>query len=283
MLAPEKGIIMVIKRALGSSVLALTLLVGGLLTSLPVAEAATPSFLFTVQAVSGSTSVLPAGSGVDERFTLSLRGVDPVTKFADRPFRSASVMSPAALVSNWNSWFSTSAPNAVLTYSRGAGIAPSSIVVTLSHPRYSAAGRSLSFTATRTYRAVDPLQKGSNWVRPVTPRTFVSASLFIDDTGSSSTDALVASLQQAMQAYVFAPNNAYTWAAVNSALSAILTTAWQQGTLMGPTASSAFTVSCQMMSAQQILNGYMTCPVTMQLMNGGYYSTVLTQQMATSG
>ena len=98
MLAPEKGIIMVIKRALGSSVLALTLLVGGLLTSLPVAEAATPSFLFTVQAVSGSTSVLPAGSGVDERFTLSLRGVDPVTKFADRPFRSASVMSPAALV-----------------------------------------------------------------------------------------------------------------------------------------------------------------------------------------
>ncbi|MDD2817432.1 MAG: hypothetical protein PHN51_01390 [Candidatus Nanopelagicales bacterium] len=254
--------------------------------SISEVNAATPSYLFTVQSVSGSTSVLPAGPGVDERFTLSLRGVDPVTKFADRPFRSASVMSPSALVSNWNSWFASSAPNAVLTYSRGAGIAPSSIVVTLSHPRYSASGRSLSFTATRTYRAVDPLQKGSNWVRPVTPRTFVSASLFIDDAGSGSTDALVASLQQSLQQYVFAPNNATTWAAATSSLSAIMNQAWMNGTgnLMGATASQAYTVSCMTpFNAQMVLNGYMTCTVTMQLMSGGQYVANLKQQMAVSG
>jgi phage tail sheath protein FI len=85
-----------------------------------------------------------------------------------------------------------------------------------------------------------------------------------------------------MQQYVFSPNNASTWAAVASSMSSILTTAWQQGTLMGPTAASAFTVSCQP-NAQQILNGYLSCAVSMQLASGENYTTTLTQIMATSG
>ena len=59
------------------------------------AQAATPSYLFTVEASSGSTAPGQPAKGQDERFTLTIRGVEPVTKFADRPFRSASVMSPA--------------------------------------------------------------------------------------------------------------------------------------------------------------------------------------------
>ena len=168
--------------ALATSVSAALAVTGGLLGFASPAQAVSPSYLFTVQAVSGSTLLGTAQKGEDERFTLSLRDVDPVTKFADRPFRNASVMSPAALVSNWKAWFSTSAPNAVLTYSVGAGKAPQSIVVTLSSPRYSAAGRTLSFSASRTYRVLDPSQKGKGWVRPVTPRAFVLASLFIDDS-----------------------------------------------------------------------------------------------------
>ncbi len=44
-------------------------------------------------------------------------------------------------------------------------------------------------------------------------------------------------------------------------------------------AANAFTVSCQP-TAQQILNGYLTCSVTMQFAGRGFYSTTLTQVMA---
>jgi len=268
-----------IRRTASATLALVTLAVPGLISMSSHAQAATPSYLFTVQAASGSTAPGQSATGEDERFTLTLRGVDPVTKFADRPFRAASVMSPAALVSNWNAWFADSAPNAVLTYSSSTGKAPQSIVVTLTQPRYNSAGHTMTFTATRTYRSLDPSQRGKDWKRPVTPRTFTSASLFIDDAGSSVTDSLTAQLQQAMQQFVFAYNDATTWTAVQSALSSILTNAWQQGSLMGPTASSAFSVSCQPY-AQQILNGYLPCAVTMHLADGTTFSTTLTQQQA---
>jgi len=221
-----------------------------LVASSAPAQAANPSYLITVQAVAGSTVLGQTSKGEDERFTLTMRGVDPVTKFADRPLR--------------------------------AGEAPQSIVVTLTKPRYERAGHTLTFTASRTYRTVEPSEKGKGWKRPATPRTFTSVSLFIDDAGDSQAGALTAQLQQSMQQYVFQPNNASTWAAVASAMSSILTTAWQQGTLMGPAATSAFTVNCQP-SAQQILNGYLSCAVSMQLASGENYTTTLTQMMATSG
>ena len=174
-----------------------------LVASSAPAQAANPSYLFTVQAVAGSTVLGQTSKGEDERFTLTMRGVDPVTKFADRPLRAASVISPAALVSNWNSWFADSPPNAVLTFAGHAGEAPQSIVVTLTKPRYERAGHTLTFTASRTYRTVEPSEKGKGWKRPATPRTFTSVSLFIDDAGDSQTGALTAQLQQAMQQYVF--------------------------------------------------------------------------------
>ncbi|MEI8261394.1 MAG: hypothetical protein WCG77_07805 [Actinomycetes bacterium] len=269
-----------LKRTAATTLALVTLAVAGLLTAGSPAQAATPAYLFTVQAVAGSTTPGHSATGEDERFTLTLRGVDPVTKFADRPFRAASVMSPAALVSNWNAWFADSSPNAVLTFARTSGKAPQSIVVTLTRPRYNSAGSTLTFTATRTYRTLDPSQKGKDWQRPATPHTFTSASLFIDDAGSSVTDGITASLQQAMQQYVFSPNNAATWAAVQAALVSILTQDWQQGKLMGPTASQAFTVNCQTFTAQQILNGFLNCSVTMHVADGTTFSTTLSQQQA---
>ncbi len=248
----------------------------------PKAQSANPSYLFTVVAAAGSTVLGQPARGEDERFALSFSGVDPVTKFADRPLRAASVLSPEALVSNWSSWFADSPPNAVLTFAGQAGMAPQSIVVTLTEPRYEATGRTLLFTAVRIYRTVEPSEKDENWKRTATPGSFTSASLLIDDAGDIEAGALTAQLQQAMQQYVFQPNNGNTWAAVASAMSSILTTAWQQGTLMGPTAATAFEVDCQP-SPLQILNGYLTCAVSMQLATGQNYSTTLTQMMATSG
>ena len=269
-----------LKQTAATSLAIVTLAVAGLFTAGSPAHAAAPAYLFTVQAASGSTAPSQTANGEDERFTLTLRGVDPVTKFADRPFRAASVMTPGALVSNWNSWFASSAPNAVLTFANGTGRAPQSIVVTLSSPRYDNAGRTLTFTATRTYRTQDPGQKGKDWKRPVTPRTFTSASLFIDDAGSSVTDSLTAQLQQAMQQFVFAPNDANTWAAVQASLTGVLTNAWQKGTLSGASASQAFTVNCQTFTTQQILNGFLNCSVTMHLADGTTFSTTLSQQQA---
>jgi len=130
---------------------------------------------------------------------------------------------------------------------------------------------------------VEPSVKDKEWKRPVTPRAFTIASLFIDDAGDSQAASLVAALQQTMQQWVFAPNDASTWAAVASAMSTVLIQAWQAGTIMGPTAAQAFTVNCQPQSAQQVLNGYLSCSVSMQLASGQYYSTTLTQMMANSG
>lgn len=252
-------------------------------SSVTSTHSANPSYLFTVVAAAGSIVPSQPARGEDERFTLRFSGVDPVTKFADRPLRAASVLSPEDLVSNWSSWFAVSPPNAVLTFAGRAGMAPQSIVVTLTKPRYEATGRTLIFRALRIYRTVEPSEKDEDWKRTATPGSFTSASLLIDNAGDTQAAPLIAALQQAMQEYVFQPNDLSTWAAMASALSAILTTAWQQGTLMGPTAETAFAVDCQALSAQQILNGLISCAVSMQLANGQNYSTTLTQMNATSG
>jgi hypothetical protein len=246
------------------------------------AQASAPEYLFTVQAVSGSTQPGSPARGENERFTLTLHGVDPVTKFADRPFRSASVMSAGALVANWDAWFIGSAPNAVLTYAGATGTPPQSIVVTLTRPRYEKVGRSMTFTAVRTYRTLDPSQKGKGWKRPATPRTFTSASLFIDDANNNVTSTLTTQLQLAMQQYVFAPNDESTWAGITAAFQVILTQAWQQGLINGSTTSDAFGVTCQA-SAQQIFIGYLACAVRMQLPGGTSYTTTISQMMAPSG
>jgi hypothetical protein len=280
MLEVDEGCGMRLKRSASMFLALAAVAATALAASGAPAQATTPSYLFTVQAAGGSTAPGRTAPGENEHFTLTLRGVDPVTKFADRPFRTATVMTPGALVSNWNAWFASSAPNAVLTFADGTGRAPQSIVVTLSSPRYDNAGRTLTFTATRTYRSQDPGRKGKDWVRPATPRAFSSASLFIDDAGSSAAAPLVAELQAAMQPYVFAPNNAQLWSAVTAALSAVLTKAWQEGRLVGPTAASSYAVTCQP-TANDIINGYLTCNVSMALLHPAeFYNTTVTQQQA---
>ena len=76
------------------------------------------------------------------------------------------------------------------------------------------------------------------------------------------------SIQAALDQYVFAPNNAQTWAAVTAMVSAFLQNLWSQGGLMGDKASDAFTVQCGLgstMTEQDILDGYMIVQVTLQM------------------
>lgn len=142
-----------------------------------------PSYLFTVESASGSTTPLsPRGTG--ERFTLTLDRPAAVTMFTDRPYRRARLISPAALDQSWETWFASSPPNAVLTWNAGSGKPPASFVVALTNPRYDGTTDTLAFTALRVRRLHDPVEKGPNWKRQTTPASFTGASLFIDSAGS---------------------------------------------------------------------------------------------------
>jgi phage tail sheath protein FI len=76
------------------------------------------------------------------------------------------------------------------------------------------------------------------------------------------------SIKQAINQFVFMPNIPQTWAAVTAMISNFLTGLWQQGGLIGDTASDAYTVACGLgstMTPQDILNGYMIVQVTLQM------------------
>lgn len=76
------------------------------------------------------------------------------------------------------------------------------------------------------------------------------------------------SLKNALNQFVFAANDGNTWVTVISMCSAFLQGVWQQGGLMGATASEAFTVECGLgstMTPQDVLDGYMIVQVTLQM------------------
>ena len=72
------------------------------------------------------------------------------------------------------------------------------------------------------------------------------------------------SIKMALQPYVFAANDATTWASVTAAVSNFLTELWSQGGLLGGKPSDAFRVACGLgstMTAQDVLDGYMVVSV----------------------
>jgi hypothetical protein len=92
------------------------------------------------------------------------------------------------------------------------------------------------------------------------------------------------SCKAALQAYVFAPNDATTWSAVVSAINSFLTGLWQQGGLQGASPSSAFNVSCGLgstMTVNDILNNIMKVSIMVAVLHPAEFLTiVLEQQMA---
>lgn len=82
------------------------------------------------------------------------------------------------------------------------------------------------------------------------------------------------SINQGLQWAVFEPNDALTWQTVSRSISEYLTVLWQQGALLGDTASDAFTVECGLgstMIAQDILNGYLIVQVSLSLVEPADY------------
>jgi hypothetical protein len=78
------------------------------------------------------------------------------------------------------------------------------------------------------------------------------------------------SIKNTLAGFVFAANDAGTWATVTASISNFLTQFWQAGGLMGAKASEAFTVQCGVpttMTGLDVLNGYMIVNVTVQLIH----------------
>ena len=139
------------------------------------------NWLLGVQA--GAARTVPMNTSPDglERFRLVLRDVAPVTMFSDRPLRESRLISPKALVSNWETWFAGDPPNALISVPR-PDLAPESFVVTLTDPKWNHRAKKVILTATRELVKHDPQSKGTTWKRPKTPREIESVSIFIDNS-----------------------------------------------------------------------------------------------------
>jgi hypothetical protein len=91
------------------------------------------------------------------------------------------------------------------------------------------------------------------------------------------------SIKLALQSYVFADNDASTWATVNASISGFLTSLWQAGGLLGAKPSDAFSVQVGLgstMTAQDVLNGYMIVAVTLQMIHPAeFLELTFTQSM----
>lgn len=95
------------------------------------------------------------------------------------------------------------------------------------------------------------------------------------------------SIKLAARAYVFSPNNANTWAALQSMISSFLTGVWQDGGLQGASPAAAFSVSVGLgttMTADDLLNGYMRISVKVAVVHPAEFIVIsFEQQQAASG
>ncbi len=89
------------------------------------------------------------------------------------------------------------------------------------------------------------------------------------------------SIRFAAEAYVFAPNNAPTWAAVKRMINSFLSNQWKAGALAGSTAEEAFDVEVGLgstMTGQDISDGYMRVTVKLAVVRPAEFIVVTFQQ-----
>ena len=94
------------------------------------------------------------------------------------------------------------------------------------------------------------------------------------------------SVKLAARAYVFANNDANTWASVKAMIDNFLTNIWKEGALQGATASAAFSVAVGLgttMTAQDILDGIMKVSVKLVVTHPAEFIIIeVMQEMAKS-
>jgi len=142
-----------------------------------------PALLFVQEAAAGRLTRVKKG-----KYVLRLAPVSPtVSTFTDRPARKASLQPVSGFVKQWKArGFAADPPNAALVVNS----APKSsdvTMLTLSHPRYKAAGRQLVYDAKplrgNVVGELGSLDRRGDRIRT---RQFSAASLFIDDAGATT-------------------------------------------------------------------------------------------------
>jgi len=140
-----------------------------------------PQYLFSIPTATGSLT-----GPNDKHLTLRLIGTrNYLTRFTDRPLRQAFVVANVDFARRFNSYFSDSNPNAVLTYTPPGSPIPVSIVLTIGKPRWSAKTSTWTFSATRIRKQPDNLPDATVHVKPPpipNPHTFTQGTLLIDST-----------------------------------------------------------------------------------------------------
>ncbi len=94
------------------------------------------------------------------------------------------------------------------------------------------------------------------------------------------------SIKEAAQAYVFAPNDASTWVSIKSMIGNFLTGLWNQGGLVGPKPTDAFSVSVGLgstMTGDDVLNGKMIIAVKVAVSHPAEFIEITFQQQMQKG
>jgi hypothetical protein len=139
------------------------------------------SLLYVQETAGGSIERLGAGA-----YRLRLTGVSPrVTTFTDRPHRRAGRQGLEGFVAGWSgNGFAADPPNAALVLDH----VPAShdvALLTLSHPHYDRARKTLTYRATPLHGRDTALASFARRADPVRAGEFGGASLFIDDGGGA--------------------------------------------------------------------------------------------------
>jgi hypothetical protein len=109
-----------------------------------------PRHLFSIQSASASLT-----GPSDQHLTLRLNGArDHVTRYTDR---RPLALSNVEFARRFSTFFAIAAPHAILTYTAPGAQSPSSITLTLGHPRWNARHHRWTFSATRVGTQPDSL------------------------------------------------------------------------------------------------------------------------------
>lgn len=139
-------------------------------------SAVSASYLFSIPAGGGSL----IGPN-DKHLTLRLIGArDYLTQFTDVPLHSAQILAAASFAAQFAQAFGGASPNAVLTYTPFGQSIPISIIVEVSHPKWSAATHSWTFAAVRIRKTTT-----TPTLRPPSipnPKSFHDGTLVVDGT-----------------------------------------------------------------------------------------------------
>jgi phage tail sheath protein FI len=94
------------------------------------------------------------------------------------------------------------------------------------------------------------------------------------------------SVKFACEPFVFRPNDANTWLAVKSMISAFLRSQWQGGALVGATEDQAYQVEVGLgttMTPQDVLDGYMKVIVKVAISRPAEFIVITFQQKMPGG